>query len=136
MKNRLKEISLVRFGHPLVYDPPAISTVSAELTLWVQWVIASTLGGIGGEVLALSLGAEAGLSGFVIVSAATAAGQWILLNRYLPRMRWWVTLSAIGGGVGAFMVVVTSLAVGLALGMLVASTPIFDHVGGLKPSEE
>lgn len=123
---------MVRFGHPLVYDAPAIRTVPAEPALWARWVIASTLGGIGGGVLALSLGAEAGLSAFVIVSATAAAGQWLLLKRFLPKVRWWVMLSAIGGGIGAFMVVVTSLAMGLALGIFVANTPIFDHVRGTQ----
>ncbi len=132
MKSRLKEISVVPFNHPLVYGVAPHHASTEQVKLWLQWVIASALGGIGGEVLALSLGAEAGLSTFAIVSATAAAGQWLLLKRYLPRVRWWVTLSAIGGGVGAVMIVITSLAMGLALGVFVASTPVFDHLGGTR----
>ncbi len=130
MKDRLNVTSLVRFDHSIPYHPAAIKSAPAEVGLWLQWVIASTVGGIGGEVLALSLGPDVSVSAFVIVTATAAAGQWLLLKRYLPGMRWWVFLSAIGGGVGAVMVVLTSLVLGVAIGILVAITPIFDYAGG------
>jgi hypothetical protein len=130
VKEPLHVISAVRFDHSIAYHPTAVRGSTAEFLLWLKWVIASTLGGIGGGVLALSLGPGVSLNAFVLVTATAAAGQWLLLRRFLPGMRWWVLLSAIGGGVGALMVVLLSLTLGVALGILVAFTPIFDYVGG------
>lgn len=130
-RQRLKEISVVRFDRPRYAAP--INTSTAEFKLWLKWVMASAIGGIGGEVLALSVGAEASLTAFVLVSATAAAGQWLLLKRYLPKVRWWVTLSAIGGGIGAFFVLMIGLVIGLSLAILIANTTIFDQLTSEHP---
>ncbi len=130
MRDRLRAIEMARVEHPLLWTPRAIASSTSDLRLWMRWVIASVIGGIGGGVLALSLDTETSITALVIVGATAAAGQWLVLKRYLPNVRWWVLLSAIGGGVGAVIVLFASLAMGLAIGILVASTSLFDGGGG------
>lgn len=119
MKNTFTEITGLRSDHFLSQKVAssvhgtAIHRSSAAIPLWIQWVAVSTLGGIGGEVLALSLGTEASPAAFIIVSSMVAAGQYILLTRYLQSVYWWVALSSLAGGLGSIFMTQVEILVGM-----------------------
>ena len=84
---------------------------------WVQWVVASFIGGALGGAFSGAMG-DQGFGNWAIYGAALGIMQWFALRGYLPLGGWWAVSSAIGwafaplfGGnpLGGFMV-------GLAIG--------------------
>ena len=93
---------------------------SSERTLpWVQWTIASFIGGALGGAFSGAMG-DQGFGNWAIYGAALGIMQWFALRAYIPIGGWWAVASAIGwtfaplfGGnpFGGFFV-------GLAIGLL------------------
>jgi hypothetical protein len=69
--------------------------------IWLQWVVASSLGwAVGGVVLSLNVGTMGDQLGNVVGDAAlglmVGISQWLVLRQYLDRAGWWIVASAGG----------------------------------------
>ncbi len=82
---------------------------SFDWTLWVKWILATTLGWL----VAFALWPEPGHGQFAY-GAIVGTVQWIVLQSLIPEHRWWIPASAAGWAGGA---------VGVAL-LLPAANPI------------
>jgi len=74
--------------------------------VWVQWVLASGLGGAVGFALAEAVlhilsealsNAMTEIAIFGLIGAAMGTLQWLVLRRNLAQAGWWVAASAVGG---------------------------------------
>ena len=69
---------------------------SGKRTLpWVQWTIASFIGGALGGAFSGAMG-DQGFGNWAIYGAALGIMQWFALRGYLPVGGWWAVASAIG----------------------------------------
>ena len=78
-----------------VNSPPE-SRAKIDWSIWIQWVLATTVGWI----LGLVLGGELGIGAFIGIA------QWLVLRRYFSGAGWWVLAS--GAGWMAGWVLITS----------------------------
>jgi len=69
-----------------IADSPPQPRTTIDWTIWIQWVLATTVG----WVLGLVLGGEMGIG--ILVGLT----QWLVLRRYFPGAGWWVLASGIG----------------------------------------
>lgn len=58
----------------------------SDWTIWIQWVLATTIG----WALGLAITGEIGIGVFIGIA------QWIVLRRYFSEAGWWVLASAVG----------------------------------------
>ena len=71
-------------------------TDSSERKLpWVQWLIASFIGGAFGGALSGAIGNQ-GFGNWAVYGAAIGIMQWFALRAYLPVGGWWAVASALG----------------------------------------
>ncbi len=75
---------------------------SSERTLpWVQWLIASFIGGALGGAFSGAMGNQ-GFGNWAVYGAALGIMQWFALRGYLPIGGWWAVASAVGWVVAPF----------------------------------
>jgi len=81
--------------------------ISIDWLLWLQWALASGLGGAVGFALAdaaLNTFSEALYRAmteiviFGLLGASMGTLQWLVLRRHFSQAGWWVAASAVGGG--------------------------------------
>jgi len=98
-----------------IFEPESAADLSAELrtifdwVIWVQWVLATTVG----WVLGLSLGNEVGVGIFIGVA------QWVVLRRYFSQAWWWIVASA-AGWIAGWAIIISGLVVSPGRGLLTA----------------
>ena len=90
--------------------------------IWIQWVLATTIG----WVLGLTLGNEVGVG--ILIGAA----QWVVLRRYFSQAWWWIVASAAGWIVG-WAIIMSGLVVspGESLFTAIVSGAIFGLTMGV-----
>jgi hypothetical protein len=98
------------------------------LWLWLQWVIASVLGGLVGLAVGfLFLGALV----FIAVAVGMAIGQWLILKRYLRLAHGWVLMSLVGGFLGSLVILVLLDTLGGFIGLDIATVILGAGIEGL-----
>jgi len=75
----------------------AWNTPDFDWTLWVQWILATTLGWAAGWAL------SGYLSEFVI-GLTVGLAQWVVLRNQIDRAAWWIPASALGWAAGRGLV--------------------------------
>lgn len=68
---------------------------------WVQWLIASFIGGAFGGALSGAMG-DQGFGNWAVYGATIGIMQWLALRAYLPIGGWWAVASALGWAVTPF----------------------------------
>ena len=84
--------------------------LSVGWVLWLQWVLAGTLGWVVGgatagyvyTVMEAWLGNAAMIVGVCVHGAMVGVAQWFVLRRRLARTGWWVLASTAGTVIGAY----------------------------------
>ena len=85
--------------------------LSMGWVLWLQWVLASTLGWVvGGAItgyvypaMEARLGDIAAMiAGFCVLGVMVGGAQWFVLRRCMARTGWWVLASIAGTAIGAY----------------------------------
>jgi hypothetical protein len=79
---------------------------------WLQWVLASTVGGIVGNSVATSSARNWAAAG-ALMGAGMGIAQWLILRRRIPQAAWWIPATTAGG------------ALGLAVGMDLSTRGVF-----------
>ncbi len=106
------------FDPESIADSPPKPRTTLDWTIWLQWVLATTVG----WALGLVLGGEIGIGVFIGIA------QWLVLRRYFVNAGWWVLTSSVGWLAGWAIVVsglivpsggglVTSIIVGAIFGI-------------------
>jgi uncharacterized membrane protein len=99
---------------------PEEQTQTIEWSLWLQWVLATTVGWAIGFTLAGEIG----------IGAVIGLAQWLVLRQLLYQAGWWIWASTVGWAIGWTMIVtgvllppdsgiVGSVVAGLVFGILV-----------------
>jgi hypothetical protein len=68
-----------------------------DWTLWVRWVLATTLGWAAGWAL----------SGYLtefVIGLTVGLAQWVILRKQVQHSEWWILASALGWGAGRVLV--------------------------------
>jgi formylglycine-generating enzyme required for sulfatase activity len=81
--------------------------------LWLQWVLASTVGGIMGNFIATSVATSWAMAG-AFFGAGMGIVQWVILRQRISQAGWWV-LAAIAGAAVGFSANMTLLESGILL---------------------
>ena len=108
--------------------------------VWLQWVLASTVGLAAGATLSgavrVAFGLEdlaaleevgsygraaAGAASAAVVGASVGSTQWLVLRRYISQAGWWVLASAAGLAVGTALDVIDTIAWFVGIGAIGAS---------------
>ena len=122
----MDEITKMVVGAVIAYIVPralgGISkpTDSSERSVpWVQWLIASFIGGALGGALSGAMG-DQGFGNWALYGAAIGIMQWLALRAYLPVSGWWAVASAVGWASTPFFAFTPfgGFFVGLAIGIL------------------
>ena len=85
-------------------DQPLASPASPGWALWLEWVVASSVGWALGRVV---VGGVLGVGDVLGVGVL----QWLVLRRHVARAGWWVVASTVGWAVGWAVVFVVDGAV-------------------------
>ncbi|OQY29022.1 MAG: hypothetical protein B6243_11585 [Anaerolineaceae bacterium 4572_5.2] len=84
---------------------------------WVQWIIASFIGGALGGAFSGAIGNQ-GFGNWAVYGAAIGIMQWFALRAYLPVGGWWALASAIGWAFVPFGGPFGGVLAGLIIGIL------------------
>jgi hypothetical protein len=102
-------------------DAPSTPRTVFDWTIWIQWVLATTVGWI----LGIVLGDETGVGFFV------GLAQWVVLRRFFAQAWWWILASTAGWmagwaiitsglfvspGGGLFTTIISGAVFGLSMG--------------------
>jgi hypothetical protein len=90
-------------------------TPSFDWTLWLQWLMANTLGWVLGGILL----AEFALS---VVGVVIGILQWVVLRQHIRRAGWWILATAGGWAAGwAIVIAVVPPEVGIPIGTVLGA---------------
>ena len=70
-----------------------------DWSFWLQWILASTMGGIVGNAVATNIATSWETAG-ALYGVGTGILQWLVLRRWISRAGWWVLATTLGGAVG------------------------------------
>ena len=90
------------------------SAPSFDWTLWLQWVMVTTLGWVLGGIMLAEF--ALGVLGIVI-----GVLQWVVLRQYIRQAGWWILASAGGWAIGWLMVMVIPPEVGIPIGTVLGA---------------
>jgi hypothetical protein len=66
---------------------------------WLQWLLASTVGGIVGNSIATSSAKNWAAAG-ALFGVGIGTLQWLVLRRRIPQAAWWIPATTAGGALG------------------------------------
>jgi serine/threonine protein kinase len=101
---------------------PLVVGMTARLgcAFWLPWLLANSAGWFGGLIAGAILGSVFGealgpVVGVVVLGAALALMQWLVLRRYVAQAGWWATGAAVGLTVTVALLLLFGEAVGAGL---------------------